>query len=420
MKKVLALLLTLVLLMTAASAARISVPRSASQLPSLPSAPAAPGIVRMQRAGDALTVTFDQPLAADALVIFRAVDADLHTLRVTAEPAEQDRAYAASGLPDGGEWTGCEVSWTEAGSPFLARYNAAGGLTTSSAFDRSGNEYRFDADGRFCAYASASSTLQARFNTRGVMTIYGYEAFEDTTVWFSREGTVMFAEYDDGTTAAQWEPGKGWFVNTSAGRTYIQLDVRSPWNAKCLFKEEKDDTDDDADDTAETIWYPNNTVMLCGLTLQEADPSLPEKWYNVIPVDLRQEGRQTYTLMISNMFYIGQCYVDVWDGEVTVSYALADNTAVEPLSSYGRWFTALHQITADTIDSAADGFAFGEPVSIADDLGGADVALLFIRCKATYYQPFRDGSALTRYWRNKPDWKEFREGLQELMPLVEK
>ena len=104
----------------------------------------------------------------------------------------------------------------------------------------------------------------------------------------------------------------------------------------------------------------------------------------------------------------------------TLGYALLDNSAIRPLSSYGRWFTSLSQITAASIESEADGFTFGQPMSIGDDLGGADTALLFIRCKATYYQPFRDGTALTRYWRNRPEWKEFREGLQELLPRVEK
>ena len=66
------------------------------------------------------------------------------------------------------------------------------------------------------------------------------------------------------------------------------------------------------------------------------------------------------------------------------------------------------------------GFEFGVPLSISRDLGGADVALLFIRSKATYRQPFRDGTELTRYWRNTPQWKQFREDLTTLMPYVER
>ena len=117
---------------------------------------------------------------------------------------------------------------------------------------------------------------------------------------------------------------------------------------------------------------------------------------------------------------IGKVYVDVWGDEVTVDYSLIDSSAIRPLSEYGRWFTSLSDITSASIESDENGFGFGQPVSISEDLGGADVALLFIRSKATYYQPFRDGTTLTRYWRNLPEWKEFREVLQELMLRVEK
>ena len=112
--------------------------------------------------------------------------------------------------------------------------------------------------------------------------------------------------------------------------------------------------------------------------------------------------------------------MDVWGDEVTVSVSLLESGAVRPQSWYGRWFTSLSEVTSATIESTENGFTFGEPLSIADDLGGADAALLFIRGKASYYQPFRDDTALTRYWRNKDEWKEFRQGLQEILPRVAK
>jgi hypothetical protein len=190
-----------------------------------------------------------------------------------------------------------------------------------------------------------------------------------------------------------------------------------PRGAKPLLPtEEKDEEEEEP----EIVRYPNNTISLAGLTLQEASPTLPDKWYNVIPVDLTRQGRQTYYLPISNVRYIGKCYVDVWGDEVTVSCSLIEHGAVEPKSSYGRWFTKLSQVTEKSIESKENGFVFGEPLSIAEDLGGADVALLFIRSKATYYLPFPDGTELTRYWRNTPEWKEFRTTLQELVPFVEK
>lgn len=415
MKKFFAALLTLTLLLSAVTASALSVPRSTSQLPDLPRAAQAPEIIRLQKGDDTLTLTLDRDLPEDALVTVMGIDADCHVLSYAALRGEGN-TYTAADLPAENQWTSFEISWTDASGKALARYNSAGGLETVSAFDRTNNEYRYDYAGRFSIYVDAASGVQVRFDDRGDIISYGYEALDHTTVWFTQEGDVIWAEYRDDTFAAKWEPEKGWFVSTPTGRIDVKLNVRSPWNATPIYTKEKDEE-------AEPVkrdWYPNNTVVLCGLTLQEASATLPEKWYNVLPIDLRQEGRQTYYLMISNMNYVGHCYVDVWGDEVTVSYSLFDNTAIEPLSSYGRWFTSLSQITADSIESNENGFVFGEPVSISEDLNGADVALLFIRNKATYYQPFRDGTTLMRHWRNKAEWKEFRAGLQELMPLVEK
>ena len=51
-------------------------------------------------------------------------------------------------------------------------------------------------------------------------------------------------------------------------------------------------------------------------------------------------------------------------------------------------------------------------VSIAEDLGGADTAILFIRNVATYRQPYTNaGGELSRYWRNRDRWIESREDM---------
>lgn len=417
MKKLLAALLTLMLLLSAVTASAISVPRSTSALPDRVRAAHAPEIIRVQKGDGLLTLTLDIALPEDARVTAYGLDDEYHTLPFAAQ-ADAGNTYTAE-APAGIQWTGFEIEWLANGGKARARYNGAGGLETVSAFDAANNEYRYDMDGFFVEYEDARTGVQVRYNDRGSLIRYGYEVEANTTVWFNPEGDVVFAEYRDDIFAAKWEPEKGWFVSTPNGRVSAKLNVHSPWNATPLYVKEKEEGAEE-EKPVEKVWYPKNTVVVCGLTLQEATPSLPEKWYNVLPIDLRQEGRQTYSLMISNTSYVGHCYVDVWGDEVTVSYALFDNTAIEPLSSYGRWFTSLHQITEDSIESTENGFVFGEPVSISQDLDGADVALLFIRNKATYYQPFRDGTNLTRHWRNMTEWKEFRKGLQELMPLVEK
>ena len=413
MKKLLCLCLAALLCLSCAAAEKY-VPTSSTRLPDMLSAPQCPEIVRVQTAENTVTITLSAPLPDDALVIALGLDGEYALCVALAEPRE-NCTFSAAGLPQGGHWIGFEIDWNSSSGKSVAHYNAAGGLESVTRYDRHFNEYIFDSEGRFCEFAYAESGVRARFNTRGVMTSYGYEAFRSMVVWFTEAGDVVCAEYNegDGGIAADWEPGYGWYVDTINGREKLTLDVPSPWDARRLLPAKEVEK-------AEVTHYPNNTICVAGLTLQEADATLPDKWYNVLPVDLTQDGRQVYQLMISNMFLIGEVYVDVWGDEVTVNVSLLDHGAVRPLGWYGQWFTNLREVTDTSIESTESGFTFGDPLSISEDLGGADTALLFIRGKASYYQPFRDGTALTRYWRNKDEWKEFRQGLQELMPRVAK
>ncbi len=60
--------------------------------------------------------------------------------------------------------------------------------------------------------------------------------------------------------------------------------------------------------------------------------------------------------------------------------------------------------------------AFGQPVSIAEDLKGAETTILFIDSKVTFRQPcFDTCSYTTRYDRNRENWREYREGLIEMI-----
>ncbi len=416
MKKLLCLVIALLMLLSFAAAEKY-VPASTSKLPDMLCAPMPPEIIRVQKTEDSVTITLAEALPENGQVIAWLRDAEHCHYFYSAKPGEGSTYTAINPTPTSGDaWECFDISWHTGAVNAEAHYNAAGGLETVTRYDHDYNEYIFDNDLRFCEFAYEKSGVRARFNTRGLMTSYGHEAFRNMIVWFSKNGDVVCAEYDerDGGIAADWEPGYGWYVDTPQGREKIKLNVPSPWNAKRLLKP------DEAAEKAEVIHYPNNTVCVAGLTLQEAAPTLPDKWYNVLPIDLTQDGRQYYQLMISNMFLIGELYVDVWGDEVTVSVSLLENGAVRPQSWYGRWFTSLSEVTSATIESTENGFTFGEPLSIADDLGGADAALLFIRGKASYYQPFRDDTTLTRYWRNKDEWKEFRQGLQEILPRVAK
>ena len=415
MKKLFSLFLALLICLSATAAFAADVPRSASKLPEWYTAPASPQIIRVQKSGDTVTITLDRELPRESLVTAKGLDEKYRTVAINGDP-QPGNVYTMSGLPEGGQWTGFEIAWVdpEKNINALAKYNAAGGLVNVTRFDKFFNEYVFDNECIFCEFGNPNDEIRARYNPRGELTCYAYEAINNTYVWFDLQGEILWADYDDGIFAATWEPNINWYVFTAAGHVAVKLNV-SPWGVKPLFV-----SDEEVADKPKRTWFPNNTICLAGLSLQETSTRLPDKWYNVLPIDLTQDGRQYYQLMISNMFLIGELYVDVWGDEVTVDYSLIEHSAIEPLESYGRWFTKLSQVTEKSIESKENGFVFGEPLSIAEDLGGADVALLFIRSKATYYLPFPDGTELTRYWRNTPEWKEFRTTLQELVPFVEK
>ena len=411
MKRI-SLILTLLVLLLACTAAQAAtaVPMSKGEIPPVPAAPSAPQVVRSVQSGGTLSVTFDRALPRESLVEFMALDSSCRELSI--RYSVDGGAYVTQSLPAGGQWLRIEIAWVSGSDNATARYSIGGGLVQTSRFDSRFNEFVYDARGAFTEFRDAATGVWTRFDASGSTSCYSYES-QGMRVWFDLGGNVCWATYTDGSYACTWESGEGWFIDTPTGHARVQLDL-NPAKVRPLVVVAEPSP------TPEVVWYPNNTIALAGLSLKEANSSLPDKWYNVIPVDLTRNGRQTYFLTISNARFIGECYVDVWGDEVTVTCEVLQRSGIDLKSEYGRWFTHLSQITSSSIESTANGFAFGEPLSISRDLGGADVALLFIRSKATYRQPFRDGTELTRYWRNISEWKTFRRNLTDLMQYVER
>lgn len=410
MKRVI-LALALMLLLTIPSAfAATSVPLSAADIPAIPAAPDAPQVVRAVQSGLTVSITFDRDLPKEHLLDFVALDSACRETSV--HYAQDGSTFTTQSLPSGGQWLRIDLAWVFGGENATARYNMGGGLVRTSCFDRDFNEFVFDAQGVFTEFRDERSGVWTRFDEAGNATCYSYES-QGMRVWFDLAGNVCWATYTDGSYACTWEPAEGWFVETPTGNVKVRLDLDPSRVSPLIVVAEPSPT-------PEVVWYPNNTIALAGLSLQEASTRLPDKWYNVVPVDLTRNGRQTYFLTVSNARFIGECYVDVWGDEVVVTCEVLERSGIELKSEYGRWFTSLSQITTKSIEADTNGFVFGQPLSISRDLGGADVALLFIRSKATYRQPFRDGTELTRYWRNTPSWKQFRQDLTMLMPYVER
>lgn len=164
----------------------------------------------------------------------------------------------------------------------------------------------------------------------------------------------------------------------------------------------------------EGYWYGNNTVSLVGLSLREMDPQLTNKWYQVVPIDLTQEGVYRYPLAAGNMYYMGTCIVTVQDGTVTTDYTLPHGH-VAPESDCLMWFTDIKDITTDFLEAPVGDYQFGEPVSIADDLKGQEIALLFICNHVTFRIPLTSGGVMpSKYYRGNQKVRSLLREFEDL------
>lgn len=248
------------------------------------------------------------------------------------------------------------------------------------------------------------------FDETGAMDHF-YGQYEDGK-WgaFDGDGNATYLEYFDEENDKYywWDDEDGWQTWDENGELVI-LDeapegapdpdsVKAPYFKRALDK----------------IWYGNNTVGVLGLSLRD-DLGMTDKWYNVVPVDLTVEGTQTIPMVASNIYYFGSAKVTVADGNVTVTYTMPRGHAYLKEECL-QWFTSLDDITADFLAAPAGEYAFGEPVSISEQLNGQDIALLFICNHVTYRQPINDnGGALTRYYNTQERWQNWRAALTELL-----
>lgn len=152
-------------------------------------------------------------------------------------------------------------------------------------------------------------------------------------------------------------------------------------------------------EAAEPVWYPHNTACAYGLHFREEAPGLTDKWYTYVPVDLSVNGTYTFDYVASNVYRIGTVQVDVNGDAVTVTYNNMyggyGNTMTE--SEFFTFFPDLESVT--TVDPEnLTGFAFGQPISIQNDLGGDTDVLLYVRNVVTYCDHVIDGVKLSRLY----------------------
>jgi len=171
-------------------------------------------------------------------------------------------------------------------------------------------------------------------------------------------------------------------------------------------------------------WYRNNTMSLLGLYLKELKPELTDKWYMVVPVDLREWGTYRYPCAASNLFYLGAVDVTISRKNVKVDYVLP-NGMIYPQKNCMCWFTSLDEITPEFLETLESPYHFGEQVSREEQLKGHDIVLLFICNHINYRIPFVYSGQKTavRYYRGKDyvknltdKYRQLYKEMQELYP----
>lgn len=157
--------------------------------------------------------------------------------------------------------------------------------------------------------------------------------------------------------------------------------------------------------------YGDVRMNACSIGPHFRDVSdVTDKWYMFTPIDLSVDGIQTFDLIGGDMHVIGQVNVLVENGEVTVTYELA-NKWIKVKSEFLTFFGSLDDVnTVDSIELT--GYAFGEPVSIADELGGDTKVLLYIHNGVVYDEM---GMGIREFYHRNPEYLQYVEELKLLM-----
>lgn len=172
----------------------------------------------------------------------------------------------------------------------------------------------------------------------------------------------------------------------------------------------------------------NNTASSFGPQFREVTPGMTDLWYMFTPLDLTRQGRQTYELVASNMYVIGEVYVDVYGDTVTITYhnyydGEGGETKVrqEFLGLYGSYADVVlpNDVPVKSYVNPPTRFAFGMPFSIQYDLGGDTNVLMLVRNVVDYWRyPLPVDTEFARFWANSPNNKALRENMLRFMDPI--
>ncbi len=193
---------------------------------------------------------------------------------------------------------------------------------------------------------------------------------------------------------------------------------------KLTIRKDKNNVETRIYDQAYGNYLPRNTVSSFGPHFRDVTPRLTDLWYMFTPIDLSIQGRQTFVLVASNMFEVGEAYVDVNQDTVTVSYYMFDQEkpdfSTELISEFVTFYNSYADVDIVEPENmpGPSAFAFNQPFSIQNQLGGDTNVLMFIRNRITYYRFPTPRSEYIRFWENKPEYIARREAMLNMMDPI--
>ena len=170
--------------------------------------------------------------------------------------------------------------------------------------------------------------------------------------------------------------------------------------------------------------YPRNTVSSFGPHFRDVTPALTDKWYMFTPIDLSIQGRQTFILAASNIYEVGEVYVDVNQDTVVVSYRMfhdgKQGFSTETLSEFITFYNSYADVDIVEPEEMKEPsmYAFNQPISILNHFGGDTNVLMFIRNRITYKRFPTPKTEYVRFWENTPENKAHRERMLEFMDPI--
>ena len=159
--------------------------------------------------------------------------------------------------------------------------------------------------------------------------------------------------------------------------------------------------------------YDQNTVCSFGPQFRDVSPRMTDLWYMFTPIDLSEEGTQTFDLIAANMFVVGKVRVTVENGRFQVDYQY-NSTQIEIGREYFNIFPDYASIEESNLDNfhKQKRFSYGKAYSIADKLEGDTDVILFVCNTATFQKTSR---GVGEYYKTHPVRVAQREAMLEMI-----